>query len=344
MPARARLRATTAIAALLLSAGALATTLVSPAAQSRAWSAEIVDLGQPVSTLRQIGDEVYVEAGRWYRAMPCDEVLCLSPSRPPVHKSARDGIPGGAIATADGPGIVEAWYGNPTTRYDHGILGDRIEGGSLIVVDDSGLCNTITLDPGHVFEDITLRIADIDGHGRNDVVVIRSGLATGAAIAIYSVPGSALVERASIPPIGLTHRWLNVAGIADFNGDGALDIAIVKTPHIGGRLDIWTMRGGRLMLLAAAKGFSNHVIGSTELGLAAVADANRDGLADLALPADDRSTLRIVGLRGSSIVDIASVPLGAPIVAAIGKMVTEGRPVFIVGLQDGALVLVRPNR
>jgi hypothetical protein len=327
--------------ARVLIAALAACSLGTPAlAQSGAWAAEILNIGRPATAVRQVGDEVYIEAGGWYRMADCDGQVCFQRARPPTARTPRNGIPDGTIATAPGHGIVEAWYTEPTNRYDHGILGDRIEGGALTVVDDVGRQFTITLDDTQVFEDLTPRIADINGDGSNDIVVIRTTISAGAAIAVYAIVDGALAELASIPPIGLTHRWLNIAGIADFNGDGRLDVALVKTPHIGGNLEFWTLQGGQLVLLASAAGFSNHAIGTTELGLSAVADVDGDGVADLALPDNDRTTLRIVGFAGGSLHEIAAVPLGGQIVTAIGMMELDGRPVFIVGLADGRLVLV----
>ena len=309
-------------------------------AQQSDWRAEIVAF-EPVSELRQVGGDVFVHTERWYVASNCGDTICFGRARPPTVTTARDGIPNGMVARASGVGIVEAWYAEPTTRYDHGILGDRIEGGALVVVDDAGRRHEVTLDASHVFEDLTPRIADIDGDGRNDVVVIRSGLNTGAAVAVYSVTDSALVEVASIPEIGLTHRWLNIAGIADFTGDGRLDIALVKTPHIGGRLEIWTFENGSLRQVAAANDFSNHAIGSTELGLSAVADVDGDGVADLALPDNSRTVLRIVSAAGTSLREIANVGLGGAVATAIGAIDSDSGPVFLAGLADGRLVAVR---
>ena len=198
----------------------------------------------------------------------------------------------------------------------------------------------LRLDRDHVFEDLTPRISDIDGGGLNDVVAIRSGLATGAAIAVYGIGEGGLVEIASIPDIGLTHRWLNIAGIADFTGDGALDIALVKTPHIGGRLEIWTMQGSAVGLVALADGFSNHVIGSTELGLSAVADIGGDGVVDVVVPSNSRTVLRFVSAADGSLREIASVELGAPITSAIATLVLADSVVFLAALQDGRLIFV----
>ncbi len=322
---------------------AFAVNASSALAQDGGWQAETIDARAPVSALRQVGGDIFVEAGRWYRAVPCDVGVCLEAGRPPADRPARDGIPGGMVATAPGPGIAGAWYVEPTDRYDHGILGDRIEGGGLTVVDNQFHQATVSLDATQVFEDLTPRIADIDGDGRNDVVVIRTTIAAGAAIAVYSLgEDGTMREIASIAPIGTTHRWLNIAGIADFNGDGRLDIALVKTPHIGGRLEFWTLQGGRLVLLAAAEGFSNHAIGTTELGMSAIAEVTGDGIADLALPDAGRTALRIVSLGSGGIVDVATVPLGGQVTTAIGTFALDGRTVFLTGLADGRLVAIGP--
>jgi len=61
----------------------------------------------------------------------------------------------------------------------------------------------------------------------------------------------------------LPNRWLNPLGVGDFDGDGRLDIALVATPHIGGRLRLYRYQPGRLTLFAERSGVSTHRIGST---------------------------------------------------------------------------------
>jgi len=314
----------------------------SPALAQESWQAELVDVA-PVEEVRQVGSDVFVRTDRWLRAFDCDGALCFERATPPRLETPRDGIPDGTVARAAGAGVVAAWYTDPTTRYAHGILGDAIEAATLVARDDGG--NTLRFEAAlnRVFEDLTPRIADIDGDGFNDIVTIRSGLTTGAALAVFSIIDGELVELAATSDIGRNNRWLNVAGIADFDGNGTLDIAIVKTPHIGGTLEFWTLRGGRLTLIASVPGFSNHAIGSTEQGLSAVADVNGDGAADLAVPDDRRSTLRLVSAADGRVMVLASIPLGGEVVTAIGTMTIGGAPAFLASRSDGALVLVRPG-
>ena len=216
--------------------------------------------------------------------------------------TAADRLPDGGIATAGGTGPVEAWYGQPTTRYDHGILGDAIEAGALVVTDAAGRRHEAVLPRRLVFEDITPRLVDLDGDGSSEIVTIRTDVAAGASVAIYALSDGQLTERAVTAPIGLPHRWLSIAAIADFTADPGLEIAVVKTPHIGGVLEILSLQGRSLRTVRAPQsGYSTHVIGSRELSLATAQHVSGDNFAKLALPTQDRMTLVVLefepGLR-----------------------------------------------
>jgi len=202
-------------------------------------------------------------------------------------------IPHSTIAEAEGRGIVKAMLSCATGRYAHGVLGDAIEAGCLIVEDDSQQVYQLDLPDHQVFEDLIPRIADINGDKRNDVVLVRSEQQQGAALTIYTLEQSAsatsLKELAATPPIGTGNRWLAPVGIADFNNDGNADIAYIQTPHIGGILKVWSIIDNDFQQIAQSRGFSNHRIGSTRVSTAKLADYNEDGVTDMALPNQRRS-------------------------------------------------------
>ena len=160
----------------------------------------------------------------------------------------------GAGAAAD---ITEARYGAPTTRYAHGVLGDKVEWGALILTLSNRQSQTITLPDTSVFEDIAPRLADVDGDGDAEVIVIEASLSLGARLAIYDKGG--LV--AATPHIGRPHRWLAPIGTADLDGDGRVELAYVDRPHLAKRLRIWRYAEGELKHVADAEGFTNHRIG-----------------------------------------------------------------------------------
>ncbi len=257
-----------------------------------------------------------------------------------TEQPARNGLPDGLVAKRGDGDIVAAWYEMPTTRYRHAILGDAIEAGELVVTTRDGERLSLVLPQSQVFEDRTPRLADLDGDGTIEVITIRAALTQGASITIYGLSDGALIERASNGFIGRANRWLNVAGIADFDGQPGLEIAFVRTPHIGGRLFFFGFRDGALEEIGSVDGFSNHVIGSREMRLSAVTDVDGDGRQDLALPSNDRRTLRIIGLKPEGPLELAAVDLPGRIDKAISVRGTGQASAFIVGLEDGAVLRV----
>lgn len=242
------------------------------------------------------------------------------------------------MLTATGPegsDIAAAWYGQPTSRYRHGILGDRVEGGMLFVRLENGREIRYRLSESRVFEDIAPRIADLDGDGRSEVVTILSSISAGASVTVFGMTGNALAVKGTTGFIGQANRWLNIAGISNFTGNRTPEIAIVATPHVGGTLGIFKYLPGTLFQFAGANGFSNHVIGSSELRLSALADVNEDGRADLALPSADRRTLVIIGFSGRNLIRLGEADLPSPIDKAIGVTGRGKDAVFLIGTEDG---------
>lgn len=249
---------------------------------------------------------------------------------------APDGLPDGLVATHDGGGdIIAAWYAGPTTRYGHGVLGDAVEASRLVVRTPDGRALSLRLPEAEVFEDRYPRLADLDGDGKIEVIAIRSSLSHGASVAVYGLRRDRLVRHNSTRFIGRPNRWLNIAGIAAFRGTQGKQIAYVETPHIGGTLYVYDFAWDGLKAAGRLRGFSNHVIGSRELRLSAVADIDGDGAPELALPSGSRRALRIVGFRKDKLVEVATANLPAPIDKAIGVRGTGRATRFIVGLANG---------
>jgi hypothetical protein len=197
--------------------------------------------------------------------------------------------------------IAEAWLIAPTGRYDHAVLGDAVEAGGLMVRLRDGSERRLLLPEDQVFEDLHPRLADIDRDGEDEIIVVRSSLTAGAVLTLYGLVNDALKLIAEGPQALPVHRWLNPIGAADFDGDGVIEIAYVETPHIGGILRIVSLQGGKLVEEASWAGFSNHLIGTRELGLSAILDFDEDGLPEIFLPSARRRSLRVLRYKDGEI-------------------------------------------
>jgi hypothetical protein len=186
--------------------------------------------------------------------------------------------------------IVAAELAEPTTRYDHAVLGDGIEWGALHLTLADGQVRLIRVPQTRVFEDVTARLADLEGDGFPEVVVVETDMARGGMLAVYDAKG----RRAATAPFGQTHRWVALAGIGDLDGDGRIEIAYVDRPHLAQELVVVRLAGRRLTEVARLPGLTNHQIGE---------DVIRGGLrdcgagAELVLATPDWAGAQVVRLR-----------------------------------------------
>ncbi|WP_299149122.1 VCBS repeat-containing protein [uncultured Tateyamaria sp.] len=157
--------------------------------------------------------------------------------------------------------IAKARFTDPTERYGHAILGDAIEWGGLEITLVDGTTHLFTLPQDHVFEDVTPRLADLDGDGRPEVMVVETDVTRGGAFAIYGSMG----KITETPHIGTRNRWLAPLGAADIDGDGITEIAYIDRPHLAKTLRIWRYENGNLTQVADLAGFTNHRIGEADI-------------------------------------------------------------------------------
>jgi hypothetical protein len=177
-------------------------------------------------------------------------------------------LPENKIATSD-DNSTTARFTDPTTRYNHNILGDNIEGGGLLVV-RNGKTFYHKLPENQVFEDIQPRLNDLDKDGNWEIITILTHVERGASVAIFKIIGDSLRLFAQNDYIGTPNRWLNIAAIDDLDNNGTTDIAWIQTPHIGGTLRVGHVDNGKLVVVAEKTGMSNHRIGSRNLCLSEI--------------------------------------------------------------------------
>jgi len=240
--------------------------------------------------------------------------------------------------------IHAAWLTGSTTRYRHGILGDEIEASGLMVIDRSGKRYNLKLDKSSVFEDRKVRIADLDQDGQEELIVVRSYLDSGAALAVYGIRGNKLVSIAETPSIGLPNRWLNPAVVADVDNDGELEISYVETPHIGGILHVLALRKGKLVYKYRSTYTSNHAIGSRVQELAAAIDWNGDGVSDIAVPNANRSKIKVFSYAKGQPQELETIDLGNRILSAVvaTDLNKDEKPELVFALFSGELIILMP--
>lgn len=321
---------------------AISFAALATAAHAAEWRVSHVNTPARISAIEMTEGQTQVNAGGlWYKIVPAGGRIALAFIDKPEQPKHPDGaLPDGRIATGTRD-IARAWLAEPTTRYDHDILGDKIESGALVIEARDGKRHIVRLEDDAVFEDLEPRLADLDRDGHDEIIVVKSYLKRGSALAVIGLRKGKYEIVAETPPLGGPHRWLDPGGIADFTGDGKTAIALVRQPHVIGLLELWSWNGSTLRNTAELPDITNHIAGSRAIDMAAVADFDADKVPDIAAPSLDRSRLRIVSFAPKAR-QITSVPLPAKAVTNLGLVEDgAGPPAIALGLADGSLVVVR---
>lgn len=214
------------------------------------------------------------------QAQACAAPVPAAHPHEPLPEAAAQRIPD-SQATAGQQDVAWAWLGTPTLRYPHRALGAATHAASVhaLVKARTGDWQLVEhrLPLHRVYEDRVPRIVDIDRDGSEEIVLIEADAIRGASLVVLGIDHGAgaprLVERARSAFAGSPFRWLNPVGVADFDADGQLDLALVYTPHIGGELQLLHWRPPALVPFASALDVSNHRMGALEQALAVIVQA-----------------------------------------------------------------------
>jgi hypothetical protein len=311
------------------------------ASPAHAWQIEILDRARGVVSV-EYGNGVLLRTADGLWRLDIENAKArLTQIRVELSRAKEgDALPDGkAVRLPASGGIV--YLASPTRRYAHGVLGDAVEADALVFLGDDGTKQTVPAGEDAVFEDLVPRLHDFDRDGDPEIVVVKSYLARGSALAVIGRDKKgALRILAETPPIGIPNRWLNPAGFGDFTGAGKQEIALVRMPHALGRLEIWRWENGMLHQIASADGTSNHAIGSRSLNLTVVADFDGDGVRDIAIPSFDRRSIRILRFPGG-VSEIARIPLPARSERGMALINSGSSKIMVVGLEDGSVALLR---
>lgn len=208
-------------------------------------------------------------------------------------------------------GIVSARYAAPAHSYGHLVLGRDHNWGAVSFVTTQGRALRLLAPEGLVFEDVAPHVADVDGDGFADLLVVESGPGVGARLAIYTLTETGLSLLAATPHIGRSNRWYAQLGAADLDGDGRAEVAFVDRPHLAKVLRVWrydpATRG--FTEVAALEGLSNHRIGEAHIS-GGIRDCG-DG-PQIILASADRSAVMAVNLSAGRLVARRIGPASGP--------------------------------
>lgn len=247
-----------------------------------------------------------------------------------TDRLALDALPDARVVAAAGRAYVLA---DATDRYDHAVLGDGVEAGSVAVVDpDGGLSLERRIAPhgDAVVEGIAPTLADVTGDGDRDVLVTVSGDGGGARLVAFRPDGTRL---AASPTLGA--GWRHQLAVAPFSTDAAPEVAAVRMPHVAHELQFLRRSGGDLRVVATADGYQSHTIGSRNLDGALAGDLDGDGRIEVVLPTTARADLAGVRRTAEGAEEVWTVTVGGALTTNLAAVTADGRATLAAGHGDG---------
>lgn len=242
-----------------------------------------------------------------------------------------------------------ALYANSTDqRYVHGIMGDRFEGATLLVLEvkDSqiGVLARIDLPGDDVYEGIAPFWADLDGDEIEDLVTTVSNGTSGAKLRAYLWDGRQIKQEVDSLAIGQGNRWRHQLTAAPLGPNGEIEIADVLTPHIGGTLEFFRLDGASLTLSASFPNVTTHVIGSRNLDQTVVGDFNGDGQPEVVVMNTGRNALIGVQHTQNGAEEVWRLDAGAEIITNFAPIeLLDDRLGLSVGTAAGTLRIWMPK-
>lgn len=234
-----------------------------------------------------------------------------------------------------------AVYANATNqRYVHGIMGDDLEGASLvilqIVADKLEIIEQIDLEGDAIYEGLSPMWADVNEDGLQDLITTVSDSQVGSRIRVYlfTENGTLTVEGQAI---GQQHRWQHQLAWGAFGANGEMQLVDVLTPHIGGVTRFYEFDGTGLSVVSQTGGYTSHSIHSRNLDMAVAGDFDGDGQLEIVLPSQDRT--RIAGItnteNGAQVV--WELPLGGTLASNLAAVNTSNGLALAAGRADGVV-------
>lgn len=227
---------------------------------------------------------------------------------------------------------------HPTDRYDHGVVGDRFEASGVVFVslETQEVVSQMTYDED-VIEGMVGMFADLDSDGIDEFIMTVSNAEFGARLVVLDDQANVVAES---DPIGQGGRWRHQIAAAPFGPNGEIELVDVRTPHIRGVVEYFSMRNGRLERVASIEGYSSHTIRSRNLDMAVAFDADGDGQAELVVPNQAKDELAVLKRVGDRVEVVTTLPLGGVLSSNLMAVeVADGRVILTAATADGRLLI-----
>ncbi|MEO0563413.1 MAG: hypothetical protein AAF125_14990 [Chloroflexota bacterium] len=237
-------------------------------------------------------------------------------------------------------GLIAVYAGATDQRYVHAIMGDELEGSSLMIYDivDDQLSEVARFDlPGNdIFEGISPFWADLDDDGTEEIVTTVANGQVGAWIRAYWLNGSGRIAESR--SIGQGFRWRHQIAVGPFGVDGETQLVDVRTPHIGGMPEFFTLLGDELSVNNAQLGYTTHIIRSRNLDMGLAGDFDGDGQPELIATDQARQHVAAVINTDAGVQEAWRLPLDGQLSSNLAAAQTsDGVLALAAGTEDGKL-------
>ncbi len=247
--------------------------------------------------------------------------------------------------------IVEAENGSlavlsdPTTRYIHGVLGDAFEAGSIGVLEAGragyDVKGYIRPESGGIFEALAPLWFRPGADEEELLAITETTEREGSRISVYSPDGNLV---AAGPFVGEPQSWRHLIAAGPFGPNREVEIAAVRTPHISGPVEFYSLdrENGELHLAASGGEYLSHTIYSRNLDAARAGDLDGDGSWELLLPDASYTALEAVRHTEGGVATVWKLPLGGTLATNLASTTdSEGRVALAAGTLEGELRIWR---
>lgn len=230
---------------------------------------------------------------------------------------------------------------DPTDSYDHGVLGDDLEAGSIALLKpgrETEVAAEVRPESGGVFESLAPLWFETGGSGSEELLAVTESTAEGGSrISAYRPDGGL---AAAGPFVGEPMQWRHLLAAGPFGPNGEIELAVTRTPHTDPVTEFYRpdLKSGELTLSATGPGYPSHTLYSRDLDTVRAGDLDGDGRWELLLPGTRYDELVAVRHAQTGVQTLWTLPVGDNLATNIASATGASGGISVaVGRTDGVL-------